>query len=254
MELYSAPPSYYSMIARLALNESNIEFNTHYMDIHIAKEQLAPWYIALNRHMTVPTLTDAQTKWTDSRDILNYAAKHAGNAWYDSEPQFSPDIQKIVAAHYQIPIEKLTFGKVMVKHSLLHKLFPSMLKRIIKQLEKESQTDPEAVQKKIAVDEERLAYFSQGDQLKKLNDRREEVREFIRQLPEPQSLLFGEKPSSADIVTSILFARLKMIDEDELIKVSPSLADWFNRMEQRPAFAKSDIWLRFKPWRILLKY
>lgn len=254
MELYSAPPSYYSMIARLALNESQIDFDTHYMDIHIAKEQLSPWYIAVNPAMTVPTLTDGDHKLTDSRDILNYAAKHADTQWNDANSALAPNIERIVAAHYHLPIEKLTFGKVMVKHALLHKVFPFMLERIIKQLENESDTNPSAVRKKIAVDQERLSYFTEGDQLKKLNDRKEEVREFINLLPQPQELLFSDKPSSADIVTSVLFARLKMIDEDNLIKVSPSLSDWFNKMEQRPAFVKSDIWLRFKPWRILFKY
>lgn len=256
MKLYSSPPSYYSSIARLALNESHIDFDTRYMDIHIAKEQLAPWYIAVNPSMTVPALTDGEQKWTDSRDILAYAAKNAENQWLDSDPTLAPTIQKIVAAHYNISIEQLTFGKAMVKHSLLHKVFPFMLKRMIKNLEAEKSATPDtkAIDHKIGVDEARLAYFTEGDLNKKLNERREEVLEYIRQLPEPQTLLFGDKPSSADIVTTALFARLHMMGEQDLIKVSPGLVDWFNRVEARPAFIKSDVWLRFKPWRIILKY
>ena len=70
MILYSAPPSYYSMIGRLALNAAQISFENHHMDIHVRKEQLAPWYIALNPHMTVPTLVDGKTILIDSQDIL----------------------------------------------------------------------------------------------------------------------------------------------------------------------------------------
>lgn len=256
MKLYSAPPSYYSTIARLALNESHIDFDTRYMDIHIAKEQLAPWYIAVNPSMTVPALTDGDRKWTDSRDILAFAAKNAASQWIDSDPALAPNIQNIVAAHYNISIEQLTFGKAIQKFSLLHKVFPFMLKRMIKNLEAEKQStpNPKAVEHKIGVDEARLAYFTEGDLSKKLNDRREEVREYIKLLPEPQEMLFGNKPSSADIVTTALFARLQMIGENDLIKVSPQLQNWFERVETRPAFIKSDVWLRFKPWRILLKY
>jgi glutathione S-transferase len=256
MILYSAPPSYYSMIARLALDESPIHFETHYMDIHIAKDQLSPWYTAINPHMTVPSLTDGDLTLTDSRDILNLAAKRAANEWCDSEPLIYPAIEKIVTAHYTISIEELTFGKMMVKHYLLRKLFPHMLGKIIKELEAESKTsaNPIATKNKIKVNQQRLAYFTQGDQLKKLQDRKEEVHAYLNQLPKTDNLLFGDKPSSADIVTSVLVGRLNMIGEDELIKSPPMISNWFERMKARPAFAKSDIWLKFKPWRILLKY
>uniref|UniRef100_A0A0Q9YJC4 Uncharacterized protein n=1 Tax=Candidatus Berkiella aquae TaxID=295108 RepID=A0A0Q9YJC4_9GAMM len=45
-----------------------------------------------------------------------------------------------------------------------------------------------------------------------------------------------------------------MIGEDNPINETPWLVNYFERMKIRPAFIKSDIWLKFKPWRILLKY
>lgn len=256
MILYSAPPSYYSMIARLALNESQIPVETHYMDIHLAKDQLSPWYIKINPAMTVPTLTGSEHTWTDSRDILKFAANNAADKWCDADPRISTQIEKIVAAHYVLPIEKLTFGKIMVKNPIIRKLFPFMLERIIRQLETESKTvsNPQAAKNKIVVNQERLAYFTQGDLTKKFHDRKEEVHDFLNQLPKADHLLFGEKPGSADIVTAILCARLNMIGEKDLIQASPNVLSWFERMKSRPAFIQSDIWLHFKPWRIFLKY
>ncbi len=255
MILYSAPSSYYSMIARLGLNESHIPFDIRKMDIHLAKEQLSSWYMAINPAMTVPSLTENATTWTDSRDILDYSAQRAGAQWYDADPAFLPHIQQIVTAHYQISIERLTFGKAMTKFSLLRKIFPRMLERMIKQLENAAPTsnNPLAIQHKIALDQERLRYFS-GDFTEKLNERRNEVRQYIKLLPSTDPLLFGDKISSADIVTAVLFARLHMIGEENLIKESPAFVTYFDKMKNRPAFVKSDIWLTFKPWRILLKY
>ena len=256
MELYSAPPSYYSMIARLALNESHTPFNIRRMDIHIAKDQLSPWYRAINPGMTVPTLIEGDRKWIDSREILKFAAKNAADEWVDADLTLSPHIEKIVNAHYNISIEDLTFGKAMCEHKLLRKIFPRMLNRINKQLEEELKTNvhQDAIKNKIAVNQKRLSYFSQGDQLQKLNDRRQDVRDYINHLPHPKSLLFGDKPSSADIVTAVFFARLTMIGEEDLINSVPVLLNWFNNMKTRPAFVQSDIWLKFNPWRILLKY
>ena len=56
MILYNAPSSYYSMIARYALFEAGLSFENRRMDIHLAKEQLSPWYRAINPKMTVPSL------------------------------------------------------------------------------------------------------------------------------------------------------------------------------------------------------
>ncbi|HRE32752.1 MAG TPA: hypothetical protein PLD88_12310, partial [Candidatus Berkiella sp.] len=156
------------------------------------------------------------------RDILNLSVKTATAAWEDSDPTLLPDIEKIVTAHYKISIEQITFGKAMTKFPLLHKLFPFMLKRIINQLENDVQTsnNPVAIQDKIALNRQRLHYFEEDLNIK-LNECRNKIREYIKLLPSTDALLFGEKPSSADIVTAVLFARLSMIGEEDLINESP---------------------------------
>lgn len=131
MILYSAPSSYYSMIARLALLECGATFNTRRMDIHLAKEQLSPWYLAINPAMTVPALIDENQSWTDSRAILEKSALIAGNQWYDADPSLAPHIQEIVDAHYAISIERLTFAKAMTRFKPLHILFPACLSELL---------------------------------------------------------------------------------------------------------------------------
>jgi glutathione S-transferase len=257
MILYSSPPSYYSMIGRLALNEAGAPFVIRRMDIHLAKEQLSPWYLAINPAMTVPTLTDDNQSWTDSRAILDKAALIAGDQWMDSDPSLAPTIKNIVDAHYAISIEHLTFAKAMTKFKFLHQLFPRMLGRIVKNLEEElpNSANPEAVQRKITLNNNRIAYFTDGDLNQKLIVERESISHYLRQLTIPSSqLLFGDKPSSADIVTAILLARLKMIGEFQLAQAFTELPNWFERMQARSSFKEADIWTYFQPWRIVLKY
>ena len=257
MILYSSPPSYYSMIARLALLECGVSFDIRRMDIHIAKDQLSSWYLAINPTMTVPALTDGDQSWTDSRAILEKAALIADKQWSDADPTFALQVKEIVDAHYALSIERLTFGKAMTRYRPLRMVFPHMLRRIIHQLEvaKPSSTNPEATQRKITLNQERLAYFTEVDLSKKLIDERENVTDYLNLLPiSPTSLLFGDKPSSADIVTAILCARLQMIGEDDLVKSIPALPAWFDRIQARPSFKDADIWTHFQPWRILLRY
>jgi glutathione S-transferase len=66
-------------------------------------------------------------------------------------------------------------------------------------------------------------------------------------------MLFGENTSSADVVTTVLLGRLKMIGEYGLVDQGSSLDRWFNRMQTTPAFKQADLWIRFQPWRIIFK-
>ena len=77
LELFHAAPSYYSMVARLALAEAGVGYTSRLMDIHLAKQQLSPAYRRLNPHMTVPTLRGPDLLLTDSAQILGYAAQQA---------------------------------------------------------------------------------------------------------------------------------------------------------------------------------
>ncbi len=242
------------MIARYALCEAGLPFENRRMDIHLAKEQLAPWYMSINPKMTVPSLAKGKDIWTDSQDILKYLATTQGQQWMDADPEANLHVQQIVYAHYNITIERLTFGKALVTMFPLRFIVPHMLRKIIKKLEAEQQTseNKEAIAAKIALNTQRLAFFTEGDLREKLEFERKSVLLFLEKLPKPQEFLLGAKPSSADIVTVVLFGRLQMIGEYDLVQ-SPELIAWFERMKARPAYKKADIWTYFQPWRILFK-
>ena len=257
--LYSAPPSYYSMIARLALNEAQVPFKSHHMDIHMRKDQLANWYIALNPQMTVPTLVDGKSILTDSQDILHLAAILAANKWLDNDLSLASQIESVVKEHYLIPIERLTFCKAMLHLHILKFVFPRILGGIIRGLKLRLATakDPASLQAKIDLNQSRIDYFTKGASLaEKMVAERNSVKAYLKKLPTPSNFLFGDKASSADIVTTILFGRLKMIGEYDLVTNDARgivFDQWFSRMKKRPAFQQSDIWLRFQWWRIFLK-
>jgi glutathione S-transferase len=242
------------MIARYALLEGGIPFESRRMDIHLSREQLQPWYLLINPAMTVPSMVEGKYIWRDSQDILKYAAAQAAERWMDSDPSVALNIEQIVHSHYAIAIERLTMGKAISSSFLLKRILPKVLYKAIRSLEaeKSGSTNPEAIEDKIKLNKGRLAYFTEGDLKEKLQFERTNVRTFLERLPAPKELLFGEKPSSADIVTVALFARLKMIGEYDLV-TEPELQAWFERMRARSAYKKADIWTRFQPWRILFR-
>jgi glutathione S-transferase len=209
--------------------------------------------------MTVPTLVDGKTILIDSQDILRLAATQAGNQWLDIDVNLAPQIESVVKAHYAIPIERLTFCKAMLHLPILKFIFPRALGGIIKSLQAQLVTakNPTALQAKIDLNQSRITYFTQGASLEeKMTVERNRIGDYLNQLPTPDHFLFGNKPSSADIVTAVLFGRLKMIGEYALVTNDArgvALDQWFRRMQQELAFQLSDIWLRFQWWRILLR-
>ncbi len=243
------------MVARLALIEANVPFENRRMDIHIAKEQLSSWYRAINPHMTVPTLVNGAETLTDSRDILLFASAKAGDTWADADSGQHANIVRIVDAFYQIPIEDLTFGKAMIKFPILRFVFPKILGKIVNKLRAElaTCTDPDAVRAKIALNEGRIAYFTQGNLADKLDIERQRILSFLRGLPTPQSNLFGEKISSADVVCCVLLARLKMAGEYSLVESFPAVDAWFSNIQRSEHFKQADIWMKFRLSRILLR-
>jgi glutathione S-transferase len=198
---------------------------------------------------------DGTQTLTDSRDILKYAAQLAGEQWMDSDAAVTQSIENIVAGQYAIPIEKLTFGKALFSIPPLRLIVPKMLRGIIHKLEAElaSSPDPLALTRKININRERLAYFTEGKLVDKLEIERAHIRKFLNILPASSTMLFGENTSSADVVTAVLLGRLKMIGEYGLIDLDSPLDQWFTRVQATPSFKQADLWLRFQPWRIVLK-
>jgi glutathione S-transferase len=147
----------------------------------------------------------------------------------------------------------------MIHLPILKFIFPRALGKIIKGLEAQlvSAKNPIALQAKIDLNQSRITYFTQGASLQeKMTVERNRISNYLNQLPTPDHFLFGNKPSSADVVTAVLFGRLKMIGEYALVTNNSrgvALDQWFGRIQEEPAFQLSDIWMRFQWWRILLR-
>lgn len=250
LELFHAAPSYYSMVARLALAEAQIPYTSRLLDIHLAKQQFNPIYRTLNPHMTVPTLRGPGLLLSDSADILRYAAEHAAVPWADADPQLQSRIQAAVDGHYAISIENLTFSKLLASKPWLKPLISTVLSGLVQKLEHqqgESPAETEALRAKAEQDRQRLATFTGAPASETLAAMRAQVSTYLDGLPAPQpsGWLLGDRISRADVVVAVLCARLAMAGELELLH-RPDLQQWWQRIQQRPAFVAADIWTRFQ--------
>lgn len=255
LELFHAAPSYYSMVARLALAEAGIATTSRLLDIHLAKQQLSDDYRALNPHMTVPTLRGPDLLLTDSSEILAFAAARAGAAWADADPTLAPAIGDAVQGHYAISIETLTFSKLLTARPWLRPLVARLLSGLSRQLEQRAAhtaIDPAALLAKAQQDRERLQTLTATPAPETLAAMRAQVRAYLQGLPPVAdgAWLFGSRLSSADVVLAVLLARLTMAAELPLLD-RPDLQGWWQRYQGRPAVTAANLWTRFQRRRFL---
>jgi glutathione S-transferase len=255
LELFHSAPSYYSMVARLALCEAHLPFTSRLLDIHLARQQLSPAYGRLNPHMTVPTLRGPGLLLTDSEEILRHAARHSGSAWADDDSSLRPGIAAAVAGHYALSIETLTFSRLLAGQPWLTPLLTRLLTALVRTLEQQARSTPDGGAIALAKanrNRERLQIFAAAPAEQTLAAQRAQVADFLAGLPEPpgSGCLFGPRISSADVVLAVLCARLTMIGEGRLLQRA-DLGAWWQRMQQRPAFRAADVWSRFHRRRFL---
>mgnify|MGYP003328839299 CR=1 FL=1 len=209
LELFHAAPSYYSMVARLALAEAQLPYASRLLDIHLAKQQLSPAYRRLNGAMTVPTLRGPDLLLTDSAEILAFAAAQAGARWADADPAVKSDIQAAVAGHYAISIETLTFSKLLTHSPWTRPLVRTQLAGLVRHLEQQADAERDGGGR-LEVDERLHAHAAEDAQVAAARDARHERGEDQRRddhLDQTQEDLTEHLDAGRD-------RRIELVDQD----------------------------------------
>lgn len=256
--LYHAASSYYSMVARYALLLSDVDYESHLLDIHKKREQLKAWYVAINPAMTVPALQVGDQVLGSSTEIVQYAVAHRPEKWFEStaSPEQQAHITDLVHLHENFEVERLSFNAFMQKLPPLRLLFPRLLRKICKQLSEQIEQgapDLDALKAKLALNQSRLEYFTGSPLEVRQSEQVKLAQAFVNafgQAPAGQWLC-GDKPSHADVVLIVFLARLKMVGLLDRVQVPRAWVDYLEQKTQTSAFRDADIWVKLQPLRLL---
>lgn len=249
--LYHAAPSYYSMIARLALIEAGCDFAGQIVDIHRARENQAPWYVRLNPSMTVPVLVEGDAVLPDSRLILRRAFPQAEDG----------QAGEVLEALYRFPVDAFTFSWLMSWNPLARLLIPRKLARIRDQMLELAKANPdlaEAYRQRAAVFDQRVADFSQppGPRWTALKGQAGELLAALdaalARAPGEGGFLSGPDYGATDVAATVFLARLHFCRQGRMLSTCPAVAAYWRRVRARDSFERADVWDRLRP-RLLLK-
>jgi tetrachloro-p-hydroquinone reductive dehalogenase len=245
--LYSAPPSYYSQIARLALAEAGLDFETVTIDIHRRRQNIEPDYVRLNSNMTVPTLVLPDKTLTESRDILEFAlgtGEDEAKAWVDRQ--------------YSYPIDELTFGKLTSWNPIARKMIPRSMSSQETRLRELASQNPDLAQaylRRSEVFAHRVRTFDGAKVAALWGERLGQAREHLdaleRALSDGRATLVPSGYGPADAVWTVFLARIRFLHLGEDIEKRPAVLRYTEEMFKRPSFAKADVWTSIELLKLL---
>ncbi|MGJ3264649.1 MAG: glutathione S-transferase family protein [Salinarimonas sp.] len=249
VQLYHAPSSYYSMIARLALVEAGIDFAPRTVDIHRRMAQFEPGYVRVNPQMTVPALTTSERVITDSRDILAVAFGDEPGADAVPEP-----VTQAVARHYRFAVDELTFSWLLKWNPIARRMVPKTLAAARDRLDRLAAAEPELAdlyRRRSAVFAGRIATFDPSA-VAALHERRwseaaDELDWLETVLGDGRAFLCGDSYGPADVVWTVFLARIRFIRRAAEIERRPALRAYDTRMRARPSFRTADVWPALDP-------
>jgi glutathione S-transferase len=249
--LYHALSSYYSMIARLALAEGGITYESVVVDIHLKMVQQQPDYVRLNPNMTVPTLVLRDRILDQSRDIAEYALR-VSDATLDGETKAWLDL------HYGYPIEELTFGGLLARNPLARIMIPKRLESIRRRLMERAAQNPDLAkvyEARASVFAERVRAFDPAAVVRLSKRRRAEAIGFMDRLEQTlrdgRGVLVPPAYGVADVVWTVFLARMAFVGMNAELQKRPALARYWRAMQTRPSFAPADIWTKLHVFRLI---
>ncbi|WP_437905004.1 glutathione S-transferase N-terminal domain-containing protein [Sorangium sp. So ce327] len=251
LRLHHAASSYYSMIARLALVERGVPFESVRVDIHRRAQQLAPDYARLNPNLTVPTLEVDGRVLSQSRDILLFA-------FGTTEAALDDATRGWLDRHYAFPIEELTFGWLLSWNPLARPAVRRTLvatEKRLRQLATEHADLADVYARRAEVFAGRVKTFDPGGVVAMFGERKRAAFELLDALDDAladgrESLVPGGH-GPADVVWTVFLARMGFVRFDAEIARRARLARYAKAVKTRPSFREADVWDRLSPLKLI---
>ena len=232
LKLYNAPHSTCSQKARICLHEKGLPFEDIRLDLGKAKDQLKPEYLKLNPNGVVPTLVDDGNVIVDSSVICEYLDEKS------PAPKLTPDdiVERAKMRAWMRYLEEVP--TVAVRVPSFNMGFLPRFAGLDEERFRAEQSDVRPIRK----------HFYR--RMTQSGFKRAEVEAAIEQIDSTcvrmeKALasgpwLMGAQYTIADIVVTPSIDRMADLGFASIWDQKyPRVADWYARMQARPAFAKT---------------
>jgi tetrachloro-p-hydroquinone reductive dehalogenase len=235
--LYDFPVSFHAQIARLAMVERGVDWETRTVDLGPRLENFEPWFCRLNPAMTVPVLEHGGHRLADTLAICRYVDEtFPGERLLPVDAAAREPVEEWSELKREFPDRDLTYGLLK---GLPGRLARQGLARRRTRLEQHREANPELANhyaaKILDLDEfertvnDPVAVQAHLERTRALLDRLESR---IAEGP----WITGSRYSLADVVWTAILARLELVGLGGELRDRPAVARYWQRLKSRPSF------------------
>lgn len=235
--LYDFPVSFHAQIARLAMVERGVEWETRTVDLGPRLENFEAWFCRLNPAMSVPVLEHGGHRLADTLAICRYVDENfPGERLLPVDVAGRALVEEWTELKREFPDRDLTYGLLK---GLPGKLARQGIARRRARLEQHREANPDLANhyaaKILDVDEfERTVNDPVAVQA-----RLERTRALLDRLGSQVAggpWIAGPRYSLADVVWTAILARLELVGLAAELRTRPAVARYWERLKSRPSF------------------
>lgn len=247
--LYNLEPSLCSQKVRLALAEKGVAYASRTVDIGPRLENYEPWYARINPDLVVPTLVHDGTPVVDSAQIVRYVDRaFDGPQLAPADPSARERMEYLVDRADALAIRELSYARPPGLLAWLPRLTMVRRRWVLRRNLRRNPDLAGVYRRKLAdVDAwgESLATPRAIEAIRR--DVADALAEVDHTLSDGRSFLCGGGWSLADLMWTVVVARLRMLGWSEQLAALPHLVAWYERMRARPSFRQAVLVERFDP-------
>lgn len=240
--LYDHPDSICSQMARLALVEKGLSFDTRTVDILVTGEQFEPWYTALNPKAVVPTLVIGEEVVTDTIQIvLRVDQDFSGVELTPTDPA-----EAAVMQDWLFRIMAVRYGVLLYSRKLDADRRSSMMVSRQKHLRELCRRHPEnatILEQRIAGNERLQETLSSAERVREVVDGVKDLVASFEAPLEAHDFLVNSAYTLADCFCTAALARLELHGYAHWWRdgALPALQRYYTRMQERPSFTEAGV-------------
>lgn len=226
----------------LTLAEKGVIAERRSVNIGPKMENYEPWYARLNPKLVVPTLVHNGKAVCDSAAIVRYIDAH-----FDG-PELMPKDATLCARSEEwiervdsLKIRELSYGSMGRRLRAVRDRFimPMRIRRLRYHMEREAELR-EVYAARIRDVESWMATMQNPAEMDVLREELSAVLDGMNDRLKDALFLVGDSYTLADMMATVLCARLRLLAMDDLSS-RPHVVAHYERMRQRPAFPKEDV-------------
>jgi len=160
--------------------------------------------------------------------------------------------------HYALPIEELTFGRLLARSRMAQMMVPKLLGRARHRLLAHAAQNPDLApvyEARAEVFAERIRIFDPAAAVTLAQRREAQAVEILARmeqcLSDGRAALVTPAHGIADAVLTVFLARMVFTGMGAEILRRTALAGYWAAMQARPSFTAADIWTKFHPMRMV---